>query len=106
MRNLDAPPSATKPVSGRYSASKGHWVKDDPNTVKLRLIARLFALTPTEIGRATGSIRCYVSRIISENDGFRGSDAFYRKLENRIGDLIANRSTQFFQVNAVPLRND
>ena len=104
MRSLDTPPCATKPVSRRYSASDRH-LKDDANTVKLRLIARLFALTPTEIGRAVGASRCYVSRIMSDNDPFLGSDSFYRKVESRIGDLIANRSTQFFQVNAVPVED-
>ena len=37
MRNLDAPHCATKPVSRRYSASDGLRVKDDANTLKLRI---------------------------------------------------------------------
>lgn len=105
MRNLDAPQRSRKPVSRRYCGSDDHRVKADPNTVKLRVIANLFGLTPTEIAKAVGASRCYISRILSETDPFVGSDWFYRKLEIRLGDLIANRSTQFFQVNAVPVED-
>lgn len=104
MPAVDAPRVATAAVTERYGPPndpKG----GNPNVVKLRAVVAMFGLSPTEVGRAVGTSRCYVSRILSQQDEFVGSDIFWRKLEGRLGELVANRRTQFFHVNAVAVED-
>ncbi|NQU11268.1 hypothetical protein HQ590_10785 [bacterium] len=64
---------------------------------------RFFGLSPTEIAKAAGCSRPYASRLLSPNDSFQGSSEFFRRLETRLGELVAARKTQFFTVEAVPV---
>src|ERR1019366_4277865 len=68
---IDAPRVATNPVTERYGPPLDP-KRSNPNVVKLRAIVRLFAVSPTDIGKVAGTSRCYVSRILSENDAFVG----------------------------------
>ena len=43
--------------------------------------------------------------MLSDDDAFVGSPEFFRRLETKLGDVIASRSAQFFQVNAVGVEN-
>jgi hypothetical protein len=103
MRNLDAPPCATKPVRRRYSASDALRVKETGNIVRFRALVRLFRLSPTDVSRATGFSRSYISRLLSCNDDFTGSPAFFRTLETKLGTVIDQRASQFFTVPATPV---
>ena len=104
MRNLDALPSATKPVSGRYCGSNGHRVKEPGNVVRFRALVRLFRLSPTDVARATGFSRSYISRILSPKDDFTGSPEFFRSLETKLGTVIAGRTAQYFTIPAVSVQ--
>jgi hypothetical protein len=84
-------------VTERYSIDRPAKAEDS-NWRKLKAIVRLFGLTPTQVARATGVSRPYVSRLLNENDRFTGSSTFYRELESRIGVLIDNRSSQVFDL--------
>jgi hypothetical protein len=104
MKSLqDAPQIATNAIPAHHSRFYGQSTKTDANVRRLRAICRMFGLGPTAIAKAAGVSQPYVSRILSDHDPFLGSDAFYRKLESRLGDVIANRSAQFFHVNAAPV---
>src|ERR1035437_9585121 len=100
MRNLDAPQSARKPVSRRYCRSDDQRVKTG-NSVRLQALARLLKLSASDIARASGFSRCYVSRLLSPNDPFTGSPEFFRSLEMKLGAVIDARSSQFFTCPAV-----
>lgn len=82
---------------GRYRQQE----RVNPNALRLRAIVALFRLTPSEVARACGVSRCYVSRLLSRKDDFRGSPEFYRTLEAKLGQVIDGRSSQFFTVSAV-----
>src|ERR1035437_1805241 len=104
MRDLDAPPCATKPVSRRYCASKGYRVKEPGNVVRFRAVVRLFRLSPKDVARVSGFSRSYISRVLSCKDDFTGSPEFFRILEQRLGTVIDARSSQFFTVPAVSVQ--
>lgn len=99
--NPDRPNStvhhAENRVTGRYSIDRP-CKSDDPNWRKLQAIVRLFALTPTQVARAAGVSRPYVSRLLNERDGFVGSSVFYKRLEAGLGRLLDSRDGQFFDL--------
>jgi hypothetical protein len=47
----------------------------------------------------------YLSRILSESDPFIVSPGFYRRLEDRLGQVIDQRPGQFFRVAPVNVRS-
>ena len=100
VRSKATPHSATTGVSGRYRCHR-HDHSLAANAAKLRAIMRFFGLTPTEVARAVGMSRCYVSRVASERDSFVGHAKFFRLLEQRIGVLIQERSSQVFDIEPV-----
>ena len=104
MRNLDAPPCATKPPKRGYSASNGHRVREPGNVVRLRALVRLLNLSPKEVSRATGFSRSYISRVLSCKDDFTGSPAFFRTVEHKLPDVIAGRTAQYFTIPAVSVQ--
>jgi hypothetical protein len=93
----NSPRMPRKPVSRRYV----HPAKETGNIVRLRALVRLFRLSPSAIGRATGFSRCYVARLLSRKDDFRGSPEFFRTLEAKLHEVIAGRTAQYFTVPAV-----
>ena len=66
-------------------------------------VVRLFRLSPSEIGKATGFSKSYVSRLLNPKDDFSGSPEFFRALESKLGQIIDGRSSQFFTCSAVPV---
>ena len=71
------------------------------NRVRLMTVVTIFRLTPSEIGKATGFSRSYVSRLLNPKDEFSGSPEFFRVLEQQLGAIIEERSAQYFTVPAV-----
>ena len=67
-------------------------------------LVRLFRLTPSEIGKATGFSRSYVSRLLNPKDDFSGSGQFFHTLECKLSDVIASRTAQYFTVPAVSVQ--
>lgn len=65
---------------------------------------RLFRLSPSAIAKATGFSRCYVARLLSPRDEFKGSPEFFRALECKLGQIIDGRSVQFFTCPAVSVQ--
>jgi transcriptional regulator with XRE-family HTH domain len=61
----------------------------------------LFRLTASDVAKATGFSRCYVSRLLSRKDDFTASPEFYRTLECKLPEVIAGRACQYFTVPAV-----
>jgi len=95
--SLKSPRKRTSPVSRRYR----HQDRVNANTLRLRALMALFRLTASEVAKATGFSRCYVSRLLSHNDDFTGSPEFYRTLECKMGQIIDSRTSQYFTVPAV-----
>ena len=56
----------------------------------------LFGLTVSEVARASGVSRPYVSRALS--GGLTPSPAFWRTLEANLGKLVEHRTGQVFEV--------
>jgi hypothetical protein len=71
------------------------------NRIRLMAVVRLFRLSPSEIGKATGYSRSYVSRLLNPKDEFSGSREFFRTVECKLGQIIDQRASQFFTVPAV-----
>jgi transcriptional regulator with XRE-family HTH domain len=92
------------PLQGIIPAGTGKSTKDDANVRRLRAICRMFGLGPTAVAKAAGVSQPYVSRILSDNDPIVGNPEFYRRLEGKLGVLIASRSTQFFRVPPSSIR--
>jgi transcriptional regulator with XRE-family HTH domain len=61
-------------------------------------------LSATDIAKASGFSRCYVSRLLSPNDDFNGSPEFFRSLEAKLGTVIDARSAQYFTVPAISVQ--
>ena len=103
--NNDLPKTASheaeSTVTERYSLDC-HDKCSDPNWRKLKALAQLFALTPTEIAKAAGVSRPAASRLLSERDSYLASGAVFRRLEGGLGRLVENRTRQFFKLEAVP----
>jgi transcriptional regulator with XRE-family HTH domain len=64
-------------------------------------VVTLFRLSPSEIGKATGYSRSYISRLLNPKDDFSGSVAFFRTVECKLGQIIDQRASQYFTVPAV-----
>lgn len=100
MNIAEAPESVPQkpqiPVTGRYTP------KGDPtdgvgrNLDRVRLLMRLFGLTISEVAKAGGSSRPYLSRALGGS--LVPSPVFWRRLEGNLGRLIDQRGSQFFQI--------
>ena len=62
---------------------------------------RLSHLSPSDVAKATGFSRPYVARLLSLNDDFQASPTFWRILEQKLGAIIEERTSQDFTVPAV-----
>ena len=69
---------------------------DQQNLDRIRAIMGLFALSVTEVARAGGVSRPYLSRALSGT--LAPSPAFYRQLESNLGRLVEGRHGQVFRV--------
>lgn len=84
-------------VKRRYSGVQ----RPSGNVLRLWALVRLFRLSASEIGKATGFSRSYVARLLSPRDDFSGSAEFFRTAECKLGQIIDRRSAQFFTCPAV-----
>ena len=57
---------------------------------------RIFGLTISEIAKAGGSSRPYLSRALGGS--LVPSPVFWRRLEGNLGRLVEQRASQFFQI--------
>lgn len=87
-------------VKRRYSGVQ----RPNANVLRLWALVRLFRLSASEIGKATGFSRSYVARLLSPRDEFSGSPEFFRTLEQRLPEVIAGRTAQYFTVQAVSVQ--
>jgi len=69
---------------------------DSINLSRVRLLQRLFSLSISEIAKAGGVSRPYLSRALGGS--LVPSPVFWRRLEGNLGRLIGQRSSQFFSV--------
>jgi hypothetical protein len=74
------------------------------NVLRLWALVRLFRLSPSAVAKTTGFSRSYVARLLSPRDEFSGSSEFFRALEQKLPDVIAGRTSQFFTVPAVSVQ--
>ena len=89
----------------RRSPRKRHRpVQRNANSIRLLALVRLFRLTPIQVAKAAGFSRPYVSRLLSHRDDLTGSPEFFRALENKLGAIIDQRTSQYFTIPAVSVR--
>lgn len=100
MNITEAPESASlasqDPVKKRYQPHARPTDGDGRNLNRVRLLMRLFGLTISEVAKAGGSSRPYLSRALSGT--LQPSPAFFRRLEGNLGRLVEQRGSQFFQI--------
>lgn len=100
MNITEAPESAqpclTIPVTRRYQPLDAPMDGDGRNLDRVRLLMRLFGLTISEVAKAGGSSRPYLSRALSGS--LVPSTVFWRRLEASLGKLVDQRGSQFFQI--------
>ena len=65
---------------------------------------RLFGLSISEVAKAGGSSRPYLSRALSGN--LKPSPVFWRRLEASLGRLVEQRASQFFQIPVTACEGD
>ena len=100
MKTTEAPADASqKPriaVTKRYQPLDAPTDGDGRNLARVRLLMRLFGLTISEVAKAGGSSRPYLSRALSGS--LQPSPAFFRRLEGNLGRLVDQRGSQFFSI--------
>ena len=99
-----APPSLTIPVTKRYQPQDAPSDGDGRNLDRVRLLMRLFGLTISEVAKAGGVSRPYLSRALSGS--LVPSPVFWRHLESNLGSLIDQRDSQFFQIPVTACEGD
>ena len=92
------------PVTGRYTPKGDPTDGDGRNLDRVRLLMRLFGLTVSEVAKAGGSSRPYLSRALSGS--LVPSPAFFRRLEGNLGRLIEQRGSQFFSIPVTACEGD
>ena len=96
-RSLKSPQKPLPSVYKRYQGIQ----RRHGNVVRLWTLARLFRLSASEVGKATGYSRSYVARLLSPRDDFNGSPEFWRTLECKLGTIIDQRASQVFTCPAI-----
>ena len=106
MKNLpDAPQCSAKGCTRLYRRQDGLRGKNDPNGRRLASVMKMFGLAPSAVAKAGKVSPTYLSRIMNETDPFVGSAGFYRRLEDRLGQVIDQRPGQFFRIAPVNVRS-
>ena len=98
------PPASQDPVTGRYTPNGDPTDGDGRNLDRVRLLMRLFGLSISEVAKAGGSSRPYLSRALSGS--LQPSPAFFRRLEGNLGRLVDQRGSQFFQIPVTACEED
>ena len=108
MNITEAPTDASqKPriaVTKRYQPQDAPTDGDGRNLDRVRLLMRLFGLTISEIAKAGGSSRPYLSRALSGS--LVPSPVFWRRLEASLGRLVDQRDSQFFSIPVTACEGD
>ena len=71
---------------------------------RVRLLMRIFGLTISEVAKAGGVSRPYLSRALSGS--LVSSPVFWRRLEGNLGRLVEQRGSQFFQIPITACEGD
>jgi len=82
----DAPSASTDPVTRRYKPHANPTDMDNQNLDKARAIIRLFGLNISEVAKAGGISRPYLSRALPGT--LAHSPKFWRTLERNLGRLV------------------
>ena len=90
------PHSSQDPVKTRYQPQACPTDGNERNLDRVRLLMRLFGLTISEVAKAGGVSRPYLSRALSGS--LQPSPAFFRRLEGNLGRLVDQRGSQFFSI--------
>ena len=98
------PPSLTIPVTPRYQPHANPTDGDGRNLARVRLLMRLFGLTISEVAKAGGVSRPYLSRALGGS--LVPSPVFWRRLEGNLGSLVDQRASQFFQIPVTACEGD
>ena len=98
------PPASQDPVTSRYQPQDAPTDGDGQNLDRVRLLMRLFGLTISEVAKAGGSSRPYLSRALSGS--LVPSPVFWRRLEASLGRLVDQRGSQFFSIPGVDCEAD
>lgn len=99
-----APQASQDPVTRRYTPQDAPTDGDGRNLDRVRLLMRLFGLTVSEVAKAGGASRPYLSRALSGN--LKPSPAFFRRLEGNLGRLVDQRGSQFFSIPVTACEGD
>ena len=99
-----ASPASQDPVTGRYTPKGDPTDGDGRNLDRIRLLQRLFGLTISEVAKAGGVSRPYLSRALGGS--LQPSPAFFRRLEGNLGRLVDQRGSQFFSIPATVCEGD
>jgi hypothetical protein len=99
-----APPCLTIPVKKRYQPLACPTDGDGRNLQRVRLLMRLFGLTVSEVAKAGGVSRPYLSRALGGS--LVPSPVFWRRLEGNLGSLVEQRGNQFFSIPGVDCEGD
>lgn len=98
------PHSSQDPVKTRYQPQASPTDGDGQNLGRVRLLMRLFGLTISEIAKAGGVSRPYLSRALGGS--LVPSPVFWRRLEGNLGSLVDQRGSQFFSIPGVDCEAD
>ena len=89
-------PAVQDPVTSRYQPMDAPTDGDGRNLERVRLLMRLFGLTISEVAKAGGVSRPYLSRALGGS--LVPSPVFWRRLEGNLGSLVDRRGAQFFSI--------
>ena len=108
MNIAEAPESASQtaqdPVTSRYQPQDAPTDGDGRNLDRVRLLMRLFGLTISEVAKAGGVSRPYLSRALGGS--LVPSPVFWRRLEGNLGSLVDQRGSQFFSILGTACEGD
>lgn len=99
-----APQTSQDPVTTRYQPLDAPTDGDGRNLDRVRLLMRLFGLTVSEVAKAGGVSRPYLSRALGGS--LVPSPVFWRRLEGNLGSLVDQRGSQFFQIPVTACEGD
>ena len=98
------PHSSQDPVIRRYQPKDAPTDGDGRNLDRVRLLMRLFGLSISEVAKAGGVSRPYLSRALGGS--LVPSPVFWRRLEGNLGSLVDQRGSQFFQIPVTACEQD
>ena len=99
-----APPASQDPVTSRYQPQDAPMDGDGRNLDRVRLLMRLFGLSISEVAKAGGVSRPYLSRALGGS--LVPSSVFWRRLEGNLGSLVDQRGSQFFSIPGTTCEGD